>query len=346
MTDPAPADRRVLLIRRRYLGDIVLLGPVFRNLRRQWPEARLAALVEPAYADVLALNPDVDEVLVLPRSFREWLTFLGQVRRLRFTHVLDFDNTERTAAITLWSGAGCRIAYNRELVPFRSRWFYTMATRVRNAFYEANHITETYLQMLAAIDVPVTTRDFQLEPRADDIAEMADWLTGRLGKPRGRLLVHPGSRSNFRLWPAERFSAVIDHVQAGEDTTAVIIAGPGEQRIAAEIAGRCARHPLVFDRPLSIPKLGALISLFDRMLCHDSGPMHLAVAVGTPVVALYGSQNATIWGPLGKANRVLQTPLPCTCLASTPTPCVKHDSYRSYCVRKIGTDQVIAALSD
>ena len=67
--------------------------------------------------------------------------------------------------------------------------------------------------------------------------------------------------------------------------------------------------------------------------------------VGVRVVALYGSQNATIWRPLGEGHTVLQTPLPCACLPDAPTPCVKNDSYRSYCVRKLSEDEVFAAVA-
>jgi len=87
---PSLEPPSILVIRRRYLGDIVLLGSLFRNLRLHWPQARLTALVEPSYAEVLALNPDVDAVLPLPRSgagLGSWWRALRALRRGRFTHV-------------------------------------------------------------------------------------------------------------------------------------------------------------------------------------------------------------------------------------------------------------------
>src|SRR5258708_6190672 len=95
----------ILVIRRRYLGDIVLLGSVLRNLRLHWPKARITVLTEPAYAAILALNPDVTGSLVFPRALAGWPSFLAGLRRARFTHVLDFDNTEKTAAITRFTRA-------------------------------------------------------------------------------------------------------------------------------------------------------------------------------------------------------------------------------------------------
>ena len=104
-------------------------------------------------------------------------------------------------------------------------------------------------------------------------------------------------------------------------------------------------HVVALDRAFSVGQFAALLAQFDVFLCHDSGPMHVAAAVGTPVVALFSSQNATIWRPLGERHTVLQTPLPCACFPAgqLPGPCTKGDSYKSYCVRQLTTDQVFAA---
>ena len=83
------AAPHLLVIRRRYLGDIVLLGSFLHNLRLHWPDARLTVLTEPAYSAVLALNPDVSAALALPRRTTDWPAFLGLLRRARFTHVFD-----------------------------------------------------------------------------------------------------------------------------------------------------------------------------------------------------------------------------------------------------------------
>src|SRR5687767_10675938 len=145
---------RVLIIRRRYLGDIVLLGSVLRNLRLHWPAAHLTVLTEHAYAGVLPLNPDIHGALTFPRRLGDWFRFIRALRRARFTHVLDFDNTDKTALVTRLTGAPVRAAYDRELIPFRHRRVYTHAAKVTNAFYDAHHITDTYNALPAAIGVP------------------------------------------------------------------------------------------------------------------------------------------------------------------------------------------------
>lgn len=337
----------ILLIRRRYLGDLVLLGSVCRNLRLHWPEARITLLAEPAYASIATLNPDITTVLTFPRRLAQWPRLLRTLRATRFTHVLDFDNTDKTAGLTRWTGAAVRATYDRETNPFRHRWIYTHAATVTNADYTSKHITETYLALPAALGVPIVSREVRLVPKPADLA-FAEKLTGgpKSSAPNRarKVLLHPGSRSPFRLWPADRFAAVCDRMQDELGAQVFVVAGPAESALVREIRRHAQMHLVAVEQRLNTGQFAALLAQFDLFLCHDSGPMHIAAAVGVPVVALFGSQNTAIWRPLGERHSVLQTPLPCTCLPDPPTPCVKTDSYRSYCVRKLSVDEVFAAV--
>lgn len=350
MSSAAPATTsspRILAIRRRYLGDLVLLGCVFRNLRLHWPQASLQLLTETGYAPVASLNPDINRIITFPRRLPQWPAFISELRAQRFTHVLDFDNSDRTALSARFSGAPTRITQKRDTSPFRQGWAYTDVVPVENATYHRTSIVETYLALLQPLGVPASSRESRLIPSAAD-RDWAQRLVGfNLGIDAGyarKLLVHPGSRSRFRQWPPERFAAVCDRLQDDLDVQVFVVAGPGERMLAERIREHAKSHLVVIDERLRIGQLAALAAACGIVLCHDSGPMHVAAAAGARVVALYGSQNATIWRPLGEGHTLLQTPLPCTCLPDAPTPCVKEDSYRNYCVRKLSVDEVYAAL--
>jgi lipopolysaccharide heptosyltransferase II len=340
----------VLVIRRRYLGDIVLLGSVFRNLRLHWPDARITVLTEAAYSGILPLNPDVNATLAFPKGLAGWPAFIRTLRAARFTHVLDFDNTEKTALVTWLSRAIVRATFNRELITFRFGRLYTHVAKVTNNFYDSHHITETYLALLPAIGVPVISREVRLVPRPADLSAIASWAgTGHktYATRPARILLHPGSRSLYRLWPVERFAAVCDRLQEKLGVQVFVVAGPGEQKLVEEIRAHAKFHLVAITQRFTVGQFAAMVAQFNLLLCHDSGPMHVAAAVGTPVVALFGSQNATIWRPLGPRQTVLQTTLPCACLgAATPTPCEQGNSYRSYCVRKITEDEVYNAIAN
>jgi ADP-heptose:LPS heptosyltransferase len=329
---------KILVIRRRYLGDVVLLGSLFRNLRLHWPGARIAALVEPAYAGILALNPDVDAVLAPPGGALAWPGFAARLRREGFTHVLDIDNTERTAVIARLTGAPLRVALHHGPHPLRLGALYTDVVHDPGREHESRPITEYYLKALAPAGVPVATREIRLVPREDEVAQ---WRR-HVGSQGRTLLVHPGSRSAWRLWPAERFAAVCDRVQDELGAQVVLAGGPAEGRLVSEVRGLARTHLMALERPPSLAGFAALARASTALLCHDSGPMHVAAAVGTPVIALYGSQNPVLFRPHGPGHTLLVPPMPCACLS--PGECVPGDSYRNRCVRLHGVEEVFFAV--
>jgi ADP-heptose:LPS heptosyltransferase len=334
-----PLPPKILVIRRRYLGDVVLLGSLFRNLRLHWPDAHLAALVEPAYRSVLALNPDVSEVISLPSGLFAWPGFYARLRRARFTHVLDIDNTEGTAVISRLSGARMRITLHHGEHALKLRALYTDSVYEPAEEHENQPITEYYLKALGPAGVPVATREIRLLPRESDLAE---WR--RFVGARGRiLLLHPGSRSPSRIWPADRFAAVCDRVQDELGAQVVLVGGPADGALLSEIRTLARSHILAVPASPSVPGFAALARVSTVLLCHDSGPMHVAAAVGTPVVALYGSQNPVLFRPHGEGHTLLVPAMPCAaCVA--PGTCVREDSYRNYCVRLHTVDEVFGAV--
>ncbi|HVU33024.1 MAG TPA: glycosyltransferase family 9 protein [Opitutaceae bacterium] len=336
---PETPTPRILVIRRRYLGDVVLLGSLFRNLRLHWPQAWLAALVESRFADVVALNPDANEALSLPSGLAEWPRFLARLRRAAFTHILDLDNTEKTALIARLSGAPVRVVLHHGGFRVKSRWAYTSAVHDPNERHESHPITDYYLRALEPLGVPIATREIRLEPRAEDVAELQRFV----GASRRVLLVHPGSRSAMRVWPADRFAAIIDFAQDELEAQVVLVGGPADEAILQAIRGQVRTHLLNVPGPLSISRLAALAQLSDAVLCHDSGPMHVAAAVGTPVIAIYGSQNAALFRPTGGDHVLLRPPLPCVnCVA--PSRCTPGDSYHNLCVQNVPVQSVREAV--
>jgi ADP-heptose:LPS heptosyltransferase len=338
MASDAP---KILVIRRRYLGDIVLLGSFLKNLRLHWPGARIQVLVQPAYAEVLALNPDVDGAVAMPDRALAWPAFVRNLRRAGHTHVFNFDNTERTALVARLTGAPFRLGLHHGGYRLKLRRLYTHAVNDPNDRHESQPFSEYYLCTLAAAGIPIATREIRLVPREKDLA----FYRGIVGAGGPVLLLHPGSRSSCRIWPAERFGEICDRVQDELGAQVVLVGGPGDNALIEAIRAHARSHVLALPAPPAVAGFAALARLARVVLCHDSGPMHVAAAVGTPVVALYGSQNATLFRPTGEGHLLLQPSLPCReCVA--PERCVPADSYRNYCVRRISADEVFAAVRE
>ncbi|HZZ19456.1 MAG TPA: glycosyltransferase family 9 protein [Opitutaceae bacterium] len=334
-------QQKILVIRRRYLGDVVLLGSLLRNLKLHWPGCRIVAAVEPGYAGILGLNPDVDAVISPPSGAAGWFAFARKVRAEKFSHVLDIDNTERTALIARLSGAPFRLALHHGTHPIRMRVMYTDVVHEHESEHENQPITDYYLKALGPMGVPVATRDIRLEAREADIAE---W--GRYVGAQGRtLLVHPGSRSEMRIWPAQNFAAVCDRVQDELGVQVVLAGGPAEFKLIQNIKDLMRTHVIAPGAIKTQPLFAALAKASTAFLCHDSGPMHVAAAVGTPVIALYGSQNPKLFRPTGSGHRLIIPPMPCADCVS-PSICVPSDSYRNLCVRRNSIDDVYAAVRD
>lgn len=340
---PAPNTApRILIIRRRYLGDVVLLGPIFRSLRAHWPECRLTVMVDPSYAPVLSLNPDVNKTIPTPTNPFGWLRTLINLQSGRFTHVLDLDNRPRTAIVTRLSRAAMRIALHHGphvVMPGN----YTAHEIVEPDYLVNRHITDYYSRILRQLAVPVDTCAPQLNPLTGDrefVQQLPELASVSAKAPR--ILIHPGSRSPHRIWPADRFAEVIKRL-CRHGIVPVLVAGPGEQPTVRGIQTLLPQPIIEISRPLTIPQLAALFESSNALLCHDSGPMHLAAAVGTPVVALFSSQNVATWRPLGDDHITLQAPMPCNpCLS--PGFCVPSDSYHNHCVRHLSVEQVFAAV--
>jgi ADP-heptose:LPS heptosyltransferase len=344
MPTPHP---RILVIRRRYLGDIVLLGVFFRSLRSHWPEASIHVLLEEQYAEVLKLNPDINQTHALPgkaSALGRWFLLVRDLRREKFTHVFDFDNTEKTASLARLTGAPFRAVLNLTGRKLRLGWCYTHCETVELEFRHTHHITAFYNRFLRTVNVPLLDVQLQLYPQDQDKV-WAQNLPALASLPSGRkrLLVHPGSRSAFRIWPPENFAAVCDQLQRDGTACVTLIGGPAEQTIVAAIRAAMQTAPVVIAQSVSVGQLAALLQCFDLFLCHDSGPMHLATAVGLPVIALFSSQHIDEWRPLGPQSIALQPPLPCVnCVA--PGVCVPDDSYRNFCVRNITPDRVTETI--
>ena len=335
---------RILIIRRRYIGDLVLLGPFLRNLRRHWPAGVLTVLVDEGYADILALNPDIDRVLQIPQRhhhrLKREIALLRTLRSAQFTHVFDLDTNDRTAFLTWLTGAPFRASFEPDKHRRRRSLAYTHLPAVAPGEYYAESIIDHTLRLLPLAGVPVATRECRLEPRPEDLRRAASLLPEHRGP---RVLLPPGSRSSYRIWPLDRFARVADRLQTELGAKVLLTGGPSEQALIDGIRA-AARTPLAVLPPsVDLGAFAACVRQVDVFLCHDSGPMHIAAAVGTRVVALFGSQSKIVWAPPGEGHCVLQAPLPCTgCL--WPQECDPGNGYKNYCVRRIGEDAVFSAI--
>ena len=338
------APKRILVIRLDRLGDVVLSTPVVRALREAYPRAFLAMMVRPVCRELVEGHPCLDQVIVYDKDGRHrsiWQTarFALGLRRYRFEAAIVLHPSNRSHWIPWLAGIPVRVGYERN-----TSWLLTH--RVSHRKQEGRRHEATYtLQMLQALGLE-PPEPHPVIPVHPECATRVHERLRALGVLDDRLLVavHPSASCVSKRWMPERFADVADRLAAQQGMTVVIIAGPDDVAQAQAMA-RAMRQPAIdLAGQLSVGELAALLARCRLLLSNDSGPVHIAAAVGTPVVDIFGRNqrglSPTRWGPLGNGHVVLHKEVGCVvCLAHQCTIQFK-------CLTELSVEEVYqAALS-
>ena len=340
---------RILLIRLRNIGDVLLMVPTIRAFREAFPRAHLAALVNAGTEEMLTGNPLLDEVLIfdpgwktLPfgdRIVREW-KFVGEVRKRKFDLAVNMTEGDRGAFLCLASGARRKVGvYDPHGLWWKGRVYDHW---VRGPDWKA-HMVEQMLEIPRSLGL--TPRDKGVEIFfSDDDRKAVDRLLEEegIGPSDALVHIHPTSRWLFKCWRDEAVAAVIDAVQEGGKFRAVVTGGREERELKKTdaILKACRTRPVNLAGRLSLKQLAALSRRSRLFLGVDTAPMHIAAAVGTPVVALFGPSGEFNWGPWGEGHVVIKKDWECR-------PCGKdgcEGSKRSRCLEEISEEEVVKVV--
>lgn len=329
----APAAVRRILVRApNWLGDAVMSLPVLTGLTRLFPAARLTVLAVPQVAPLFAGQPGVADIIPYPAGQDKWRTLLSL--RGRFEMALALPNS-LASALDLWlSRTPSRLGYAAD---GRSA-FLTTALRGR-AGLRGLHQVFYYLGLLEAFG-PV--RDFSpphVRLSEEEMAEGRERLSGGDSDFGGPWIgLAPGaSYGPAKRWPGERFAAVGDLFQNEYQARLVLLGGPDDQEAAAEVERRGRGRCLNMAGATTLRQALAILAHLGVLITNDSGLMHAAAALGTPVVAIFGSTDAAATGPFSRRVAVIHHHLPCS-------PCLKRTCSRGYaCLLDITVSEVAAA---
>ena len=301
-----PSVKRILLIKLRYLGDVVLSTPVLPLLRKQFPEAKMTFLVNPGTAAVLQDNPYLEEVWVLPRqSWWQQLRFIQHVRDAKFDMVIDLTDGDRSAFLSWVTGARVRLGYNRD-----RRWRGKFYSHVLPSAYGSMHMVEYHQQAIAGLGIHESVGEPEVyihsEVREQDEEEFGDFSA----KGQPLVLLHPIARYVFKAWPLERFAAVADWL-SGQGIRVALIGSQGEMLIGQQIMNLTKHKPVNLMGKTRLSQLIALMRRSLLLIGNDGGPIHIASAVGCPVLGLFGPTDPAVWGPRGSNVKVIYKGLDC-----------------------------------
>jgi predicted lipopolysaccharide heptosyltransferase III len=327
--------RHILVIKLRYLGDVLLATPALEALKAAYPSTRLTVVVNRGTEAMLAGNPHIDEVLPLERGsiLSQW-RFLRELRRRRFDVVIDLTDADRSAWLSRMTGAPVRIGFNDE-GRFRGHCY----TNVVHG-EPGTHRIERDLASLAPLNIAAAETIPRLWLTPEEKWRAADLLSHEgVDRKKPLAMLQPGARYWFKAWPWERFAALADRLAEQYGYQVLIGGNQQEFELAERICGTAASRPINLAGRADMRIYAAVLKRTSLFVGNDSGAMHVAAAVGAPVVALFGPSDPKEWGPRGAAAAVLYKGIDCR-ICFHPT-CERGEQN---CMKLIGIEEVLSAI--
>ncbi len=319
---------RILLIRLSSLGDIVLTTPAIRAIRAYHPDAYLAMLVAKQSADVLRENPHLNEIIEFNRSAKnkdtgEMLRIIRILRERNFGLAIDFQRKFRTELLMFFSGASKRVGKGR-------------LCTIRVSETENKHATERYFDLLHAVGIPAVNRQLEMFLSTSEKKDASSALR-ESGITHKKLIVglFPGAGWQLREWMPERFASIGDRLVQHFNAQVIVFGGPKETELVHTVCKLMHEQAFPLAGTLSIRQLAACIEKCDLFLSNDTGPMHIATAVGTSTVALFGPGNHVRFRPIGELHTMIRHDVPCSPCKQFTDKCKNN-----ICMQKITVDEV------
>jgi len=327
----------VLVVRFSAIGDVLLTTPLLRAIRTKWPGARVTFLTKRQHVPLVSDNPNVTEVFgVTPQDTARSLA--ARIRTVRYTHLLDLQGGLRTFPLRLlargpWSGYSHRRLARELLIRFK-----------HNSYAEHVPVPERYFEAAGDLNLEPDggPPEFFLNPVAEEKA--AGWLArAGVGTQRPMVAIAPGAAHATKRWPTQHWIKLVRQiVHTGADVVA--LGGPEYSAVGAELAARGGAQVASAAGDLSLQETGAVIKRAAALISGDTGVMHMATGVGTPVVALFGPTVRQFgFFPYNAHASVVERELdcrPCSSHGSAECPLEHH-----FCMREILPDMVFTTLS-
>ena len=340
--------KSILLIRLDHLGDVLLTTPAIKSLKQRFPHARVTMVVKEWSFEAIKHNPHIDRIVI----FNPFWTvpnqegtkaegvagisqLVRQLRRERFDLAVDFKGDFRNILIVYLSGAKRRISY-----PIRGGGFLL----TDSVPYEAEiHQIDKNLNLLTPLGIHSEDSHMELHFTDEDMARIEQIFDhDKIDLKRRTIALHYGGASPYKRWDMEKFITLVRRQTENNSTNILIFGGPYE-RNASQLREKPGKG--IFTMPdMTICQMAAAFKRCDLLVCNDSGPMHIGLAVGTPTVAIFGPTFADRFGPKDlKGNRVIRSHLPCN-------PCWHPDKpircRERNCLKSIEVDKVLAAIDE
>jgi heptosyltransferase II len=286
--------KNILIIKPGAMGDLLHLTPTIRGLRKRFPETRIDILVgNKASIDLFRYHPDINEVLVYDRngehrSFSALLSLWKKIRSRSYDLVINFQRSNLKTWFLTSAALPCRI-----LVYHKTR---------KNVI----HAVMDHLKTVEPLGISPDGNKLDLYLSADDRQHATALFESHDLNMRPVVAINPGASHPVNRWSTAQFAALVDRVSNELNAAVIIVGGGGDTPMAQDIDRLSTSHPLLLTGTRTLLQLGAVLEKSALLVSGDTGPMHMATAVRTPVIALFGAADPERTGPTGSGNRILR----------------------------------------
>ena len=325
-------SRRILIIKLSSIGDVVHALPVARSLRLGHPDAFLSWAVHRSCAEVVEDNPYLDEIFVVEdKSLRGILGAGTRLAERGFDTAVDLQGLFRTGLLALQSGAWERIGF-------------TGNQEMRRLFINRPAVDPRVKQLppYAYLEFARAAGGAEIDPvpqiflRLEHRQEAAELLAPALARGGPIIALNPGARWDTKRWQPERYAAVGDRLVRETGAEIVLIGSSSERPLTDRISAAMSTPPLVLSGQTTLKTLAAVLERSALYVGGDTGPMHIAAAMGTPVAAIFGPTDPEKTAPVGSPYRIIRSDVPCA-------PCRLRECSHHSCMEFVREDQVVSA---
>ena len=329
--------KNILVIRTDRIGDVLLSTPAVRALREHFPESFIGFLATPYTKDLLLNNPDISEVIIYDRnaSLSRRLEFLKRLKGYKFDLAIILYPVFESALIAYLSGASFRIGY-----PLNGSGFLlTTKVDLKNLY---KHQIETSLDAVRVIGVDtLDKRPFLvISPEAERYAEDF-FMSENISSSDLVVGIHPGGFKDYTHWRREGYAKVADTLISNLGAKVILFGGNLDKEVLSSILKLMRYTPTIPHSELNLSQLAAFIKRCNIFVGNNSGPIHIAAALGVPVVAIFGNihplDSENKWAPYGEGHIIVRRQM--DCLDCHPGHCYNHR-----CIEMVTVEDVLSAI--
>ena len=328
--------KKILIVRPDRIGDVILSTPVIKNLKLAFPQSYIAFMCRPYTRETLEGNPNLDEVIVYDKYGKDksplaTVRFALNLRKYHFDWAIILHPTNRAHLIAFLAGIPVRVGWDRKLGQLLTK-------KIKHTKQQGKkHESEYTLDLLRALNIPIKSKDTYFPVLSEATARIEELLKAQGVTENDKLIViHPSASCPSKRWPQEHFLKLIELLKDKGGFKIAAITSEGEREFGEEAAKKS--EVIDLRGKLSISEIGALLKRASLFISNDSGPVHIAASLNTPVISIFGRKDPGLsprrWGPQGKNSYYFHKDAGCV-------KCLAHNCIKSFlCLQEISPQEV------